>query len=58
MSIPFASTWIHIPVFGEIRVTHLFDVMCCVFVLLLFVLNCVHNFARGLSILDCHFGFL
>ena len=51
-------------IFAGVRVAHLFNFLCCVFVFLCFVclrpVSCVHNAANvsGLSIRDDLFGFL
>ena len=62
---PLARTWVHSLVCGGASVAHLFSFLCCV-VLCVYVLfflrpvSCMPNVACvfGLSILDCHSGFL
>jgi hypothetical protein len=49
------------PVFGWVRVAHLFNFLCCVvYFLCLRPVSCVPNVARlsRLFIIDCPFGFL
>ena len=44
-----------LPVFGRVRVAHLFSFLCCVFVLFVFVLCLVYPMLQ--VSLDCHFSF-